>query len=77
MMLYRLERLLWIKREERGMYLSKFSCIGRSMSVLNFDFVTRIRKGQTIFIPILAINRATEIWGEDAGEFRLVSALYA
>ncbi|EKM83173.1 hypothetical protein AGABI1DRAFT_118526 [Agaricus bisporus var. burnettii JB137-S8] len=32
--------------------------------------VLEIRKGQTIFIPILAINRSTEIWGEDAGEFR-------
>ncbi|TFK60962.1 cytochrome P450 [Pluteus cervinus] len=29
-----------------------------------------IRKGQTIMIPILAMNRATWIWGDDAAEFR-------
>ena len=31
-----------------------------------------IRKGQTVMIPILAMNRAKWIWGEDAAEFRLV-----
>jgi cytochrome P450 len=30
----------------------------------------RITKGDTIFIPILAINRAKAIWGQDADEFR-------
>jgi len=30
----------------------------------------RVRKGQTIFIPILAMNRARDIWGEDSMEFR-------
>ncbi|KAG6879902.1 hypothetical protein C0992_009893 [Termitomyces sp. T32_za158] len=29
-----------------------------------------VRKGQMLFIPILAINRAKTIWGEDAAEFR-------
>ena len=31
---------------------------------------TRIKKGQTIFIPILTIHRAVDIWGEDAKEFK-------
>ncbi|KDR81931.1 hypothetical protein GALMADRAFT_135320 [Galerina marginata CBS 339.88] len=30
----------------------------------------RIRKGQSLFIPILALNRAKSIWGEDASEFK-------
>ncbi|ESK83424.1 cytochrome p450 [Moniliophthora roreri MCA 2997] len=30
----------------------------------------RIRKGQTIFINIQAINRSRKIWGEDAQEFK-------
>ncbi|KAL5478249.1 hypothetical protein ACEPAI_2433 [Sanghuangporus weigelae] len=29
----------------------------------------RIRKGDTVFVPILAINRYSQIWGEDAHEF--------
>ncbi|KAG6838851.1 hypothetical protein C0991_007927, partial [Blastosporella zonata] len=30
----------------------------------------RVRKGQTIQIPILVMNRSKEIWGDDATEFR-------
>ncbi|KAG6856730.1 hypothetical protein H0H87_001330 [Tephrocybe sp. NHM501043] len=30
----------------------------------------RVRKGQTIQIPILAMNRSKELWGEDARMFR-------
>ncbi|EIM87513.1 cytochrome P450 [Stereum hirsutum FP-91666 SS1] len=30
----------------------------------------RVNKGDTIFIPILAINRSKELWGEDASEFK-------
>ncbi|KZW00396.1 cytochrome P450 [Exidia glandulosa HHB12029] len=29
-----------------------------------------IKKGDSIFVPILALNRAEDIWGEDAREFR-------
>ncbi|KAJ3570544.1 hypothetical protein NP233_g4329 [Leucocoprinus birnbaumii] len=29
-----------------------------------------VRKGQTLFIPILAINRSEELWGPDAREFK-------
>lgn len=29
----------------------------------------RIRKGESFFIPIVAINRWSEIWGADAMEF--------
>ncbi|TFK65716.1 cytochrome P450 [Pluteus cervinus] len=35
-----------------------------------------IRKGQTIVVPILAMNRAKWIWGEDAAEFRLVDGIW-
>lgn len=34
----------------------------------------RVTKGSPIFIPILAINRAKALWGEDAHEFRWVVA---
>lgn len=30
----------------------------------------RVAKGDSIFIPILALNRAKDIWGEDAFEFK-------
>ncbi|KAG7086399.1 hypothetical protein E1B28_002354 [Marasmius oreades] len=33
------------------------------------DFV-EVRKGQTIFISILALNRNKRLWGEDAAEFK-------
>ena len=36
----------------------------------------RIRKGQSIMIPINLINRDTSIWGEDATEFKLVLFFY-
>ncbi|KAG6811254.1 hypothetical protein H0H93_014490, partial [Arthromyces matolae] len=36
----------------------------------------RVKKGQTIQIPILAMNRNKEIWGEDAKEFRSVLPLF-
>lgn len=32
----------------------------------------RVTKGQTLLIPILAINRDKSIWGEDAMEFKSV-----
>ncbi len=37
-----------------------------------FIIMISIRKGQALTIPILALNRAKWIWGEDAAEFRLV-----
>ncbi|KAF8595821.1 cytochrome P450, partial [Ceratobasidium sp. AG-I] len=30
----------------------------------------QIQKGDTILVPILPMNRATEVWGEDATEFK-------
>ncbi|KIK57951.1 hypothetical protein GYMLUDRAFT_45751 [Collybiopsis luxurians FD-317 M1] len=30
----------------------------------------RVRKGETIFIPILAMNRSKALWGEDARDFK-------
>jgi cytochrome P450 len=30
----------------------------------------RVRKGDMIFIPILALNRSRELWGEDSREFK-------
>ena len=35
-------------------------------------YVVRIGKGDTILIPILALNSAKHIWGEDAAEFKYV-----
>jgi hypothetical protein len=35
-----------------------------------------VRKGQTLFIPILAINRSEELWGGDAREFKYVFKYY-
>lgn len=29
-----------------------------------------IRKGQTIFFPIISMNRAESLWGEDALQFK-------
>lgn len=31
-----------------------------------------VRKGQTMFIPILPINRSEALWGPDAREFKYV-----
>lgn len=33
-------------------------------------FVTSIAKNTTIYIPILAINTSTRLWGPDAKDFR-------
>lgn len=32
----------------------------------------RVRKGQTLYIPILPINRSEGLWGKDAREFKYV-----
>jgi cytochrome P450 len=32
----------------------------------------RVKKGQTVVIPVLPINRSKEIWGADAREFKCV-----
>ena len=32
----------------------------------------RVRKGQTLYIPILPINRSEALWGKDAREFKYV-----
>jgi cytochrome P450 len=34
------------------------------------QFGIKVSKGDSIFIPILAINRSKNIWGEDAAEFK-------
>ena len=34
--------------------------------------VYRIRKGQSVLIPISLINRDISIWGEDAAEFKFI-----
>ena len=35
-----------------------------------FDDGDRVSKGDLVFIPIRLLNRSTEVWGEDAKEFR-------
>ena len=37
-----------------------------------YEFRFRLQKGDAVYIPIVAMNRLKEIWGEDAMEFRLV-----
>ncbi|KAF8594146.1 cytochrome P450, partial [Ceratobasidium sp. AG-I] len=36
----------------------------------NMQTEIKIQKGDSILLPILSMNRATEVWGEDATEFR-------
>ena len=35
-----------------------------------FDDGDRVSKGDVVAIPIRLLNRSTEVWGEDANEFR-------
>lgn len=37
------------------------------------DFWVSLVKGDNVYIPIVAMNRLKEIWGEDAMEFRSVN----
>lgn len=39
--------------------------------------MNRVKKGETVFIPIIAINRDKSIWGEDAKEFKSVPLGYS
>jgi hypothetical protein len=34
------------------------------------DDCDRVSKGDLVAIPIRLLNRSTEVWGEDANEFR-------
>ena len=34
--------------------------------------IYRIRKGQSVLIPISLINRDISVWGEDAAEFKFI-----
>ena len=53
-----------------GIRLVAFFLEGRFISV--HLFCCRVSKGQTLIIPILALNRDKSIWGQDASEFRSV-----
>lgn len=35
----------------------------------------RVSKGDLVLVPIRLLNRSTEIWGEDANEFRYAQEL--
>lgn len=39
------------------------------LSISNTDLTYRITKGQTLLIPIAALNRTKSIWGDDASQF--------
>lgn len=41
-------------------------CLGRVRWIL----CNRIKKGELIIIPIMAMNRDKSLWGDDAAEFR-------
>ena len=45
---------------------------GRIVRVHFFWVGCRVKKGQVLEIPILALNRDKSIWGQDALEFRSV-----
>ena len=47
------------------------SSFQNSTDILTFP--NSIRKGDPIFISILAINRSQELWGPDAHEFKYVA----
>lgn len=36
------------------------------------ELFSSVGKGDFVFIPILAVNRAKDIWGEDSFEFRCI-----
>jgi len=40
------------------------------LTFIDFCSVCRVKKGQTMVIPILVMNRNKSIWGEDAKEFK-------
>jgi cytochrome P450 len=40
-----------------------------------FDDGDRVSKGDVVVIPIRLLNRSTEVWGEDANEFRYAHLL--
>ena len=42
---------------------------------LKNEWRDRVTKGDTVSIPIRLLNRSTEIWGEDANEFRYAAVL--
>ncbi|KAG6823565.1 hypothetical protein H0H93_003423, partial [Arthromyces matolae] len=56
-----------IEMESATMLSSEASSVSASSSLLIFY---RIAKGETLLIPIAAINRDKTIWGDDAHEFR-------
>ena len=43
--------------------------------LFKIQLLDRVSKGDSIAIPTLLLNRSTEIWGEDANEFRCAAAL--
>lgn len=38
--------------------------------LLNANMLFRVGKGDPVYVPILAINRSKELWGEDSFEFK-------
>ncbi|KAG8743143.1 hypothetical protein FRC10_000360 [Ceratobasidium sp. 414] len=37
----------------------------------------KVQKGDSVMIPVLAMNRAKDVWGEDGMEFRIKALLYS
>ena len=42
------------------------------LNMMEWFVLRRVRKGQTVLIPILPINRSESLWGKDAREFKYV-----
>ena len=58
--------ILWVQQSS---YLNWFN-------MMEWFVLCSVRKGQTMFIPILPINRSEALWGPDAREFKYVHFVF-
>ena len=49
--------------------------IADSLKNKTIEWCDRVSKGDSLSIPIRLLNRLTDIWGEDANEFRYAAVL--
>ena len=50
-----------------------FTLLHSNLSLIFYQY--RVRKGQTVMIPVAVINRDKSVWGEDTAEFKWVFVL--
>jgi cytochrome P450 len=51
----------------------RYACVSLIGDIDILTFPNSVRKGDPIYISILAINRSQELWGPDAHEFKYVT----